>query len=89
MQAAAPLALQAVKNIDELFAIEREINGITGNERLATRTNQSAPLVASLFDWMSEQRQKLSRHAPVAAVMDYMLKRQAAFSVFLTDGRVP
>ncbi|MFO0430721.1 MAG: IS66 family transposase, partial [Hyphomonadaceae bacterium] len=87
VQAAAPLATQAVKKIDELFAIEREINGATANERLATRTSQSAPLVADLFDWMSEQRQKLSRHAPVAAAMDYMLKRQAAFSVFLTDGR--
>jgi transposase len=87
VQAAAPLATQAVKKIDELFAIEREINGATANERLATRTSQSAPLVANLFDWMSEQRQKLSRHAPVAAAMDYMLKRQPAFSVFLTDGR--
>ena len=87
VQAAAPLATQAVKKIDELFAIEREINGATANERLATRTSQSAPLVANLFDWMGEQRQKLSRHAPVAAAMDYMLKRQAAFSVFLTDGR--
>ena len=87
VQAAAPLATQAVKKIDELFAIEREINGATANERLATRTSQSALLVANLFDWMGEQRQKLSRHAPVAAAMDYMLKRQAAFSVFLTDGR--
>ena len=87
MQAAAPLATQAVKKIDKLFAIEREINGATANKRLATRTSQSAPLVADLFDWMSEQRQKLSRHAPVAATMDYMLKRHAAFTVFLTDGR--
>jgi len=85
--AAAPLATEAVKRIDELFAIEREINGAIANDRLATRTSQSASIVANLFGLISEQRQKLSRHAPVAAAMDNMLKRQAAFSVFLTDGR--
>lgn len=85
--AAAPLATEAVKRIDAIFAIERTINGASIDERLATRTGQSAPLVQDLFDWMAEQRQKLSRHASVAGAMDYMLKRYAPFSVFLTDGR--
>ena len=85
--AAAPLATEAVKRIDAIFAIERTINGASIDERLATRTGQSAPLVQDLFDWMAEQRQKLSRHASVAGAMDYMLKRYVPFSVFLTDGR--
>jgi transposase len=87
VQAASPMARTAVAKIDAIFAIEREINGATANERLATRTSQSTPLVADLFDWMTAERAKLSRHSPVAAAMDYLLKRQAAFSVFLTDGR--
>jgi transposase len=85
--AAAPLARQAVKKIDELFTIERTINATSVTARLAARTDQSAPLVKDLFDWMTIQRPKLSRHAPVAGAMDYMLKRQSAFSLFLTDGR--
>jgi hypothetical protein len=31
---------------------------------------------------------QLSRHDEVAQVMDYMLKRRAAFVRFLTDGRI-
>jgi transposase len=36
---------------------------------------------------MRAERAKLSRHAEVAKAMDYMLKRWAAFSRFLDDGR--
>jgi hypothetical protein len=33
----SPLALEAVRRIDEVFAIEREINGIAAEQRLAVR----------------------------------------------------
>jgi transposase len=37
---------------------------------------------------MRSERGKLSRHSDVAKAMDYMLKRWAAFTRFLDDGRV-
>lgn len=37
---------------------------------------------------MREQRAKLSRGNDVAKAMDYMLKRWAAFTRFLGDGRI-
>ena len=37
---------------------------------------------------MRGERAKLSRHADVAKAMDYMLKRWAAFTRFLDDGRI-
>jgi mitochondrial enoyl-[acyl-carrier protein] reductase / trans-2-enoyl-CoA reductase len=36
----APLALEAVRQIDAIFAIEREINGLPGEQRLAVRTTK-------------------------------------------------
>jgi transposase len=84
----SPLALEAVKRIDALFAIEQEINGLGADERLAVRQERSLPLVAALESWMREERAKLSRHAEVANAMDYMLKRWDAFARFLGDGRV-
>lgn len=87
VKAAAPLAHKAITRIDAIFAIERAINGVSAQARLTTRTEQSADLVADLFDWMDQNRATLSRHAPVAKAMDYMLKRKAAFTVFLKDGR--
>ena len=84
----SPLALEAVRRIDELFSIESEINSLDAGARLAVRQDRSAPLVAKLEAWMREERAKLSRHADVAAAMDYMLKRWEAFTRFLSDGRI-
>lgn len=84
----SPLALEAVRRIDALFDIERTINGKLPEERLAVRQEQSAPLVADLHAWMREHRAGLSRKNDVAKAMDYMLKRWAAFTRFLEDGRI-
>jgi transposase len=84
----SPIALEAVRRIDVLFEIERAINGLDADQRLAARQTQSAPLVAELEAWMRQERAKLSRHAEVAKAMDYMLKRWQAFTRFLSDGRV-
>ena len=42
----APIAIEAVKRIDALFAIEREINGASPEHRLAVRKERSRPLIA-------------------------------------------
>ena len=84
----SPLALEAVKRIDELFDIEREINGESAQDRLDARRERSGPLVAELEAWMREERAKLSRHAPLAKAMDYMLTRWEGFTRFLDDGRI-
>ncbi len=84
----SPIALEAVKRIDVLFDIERDINGLASEQRLAVRTERSAPLVAELEEWMRGERAKLSRHAPTAQAIDYMLKRWDGFTRFLDDGRI-
>ena len=84
----SPIALEAVKRIDAIFDIEREINGVTAEERLAARRSRSAPLVAALEEWTRSERAKLSRHNAVAKAIDYMLTRWPAFSRFLEDGRI-
>jgi len=84
----SPMALEAVTRIDRLFDIERAINGLPADRRLAVRTELSVPLVAELEAWMRAERARLSRHAPVAKAMDYMLKRWDGFTRFLRDGRL-
>ncbi len=87
-KARAPLALEAVRRIDEIFAVERNINGLPAAQRHAIRQVRVAPLVTSLETWMRSERARLSRHADVAKAMDYMLKRWDAFTRFLGDGRI-
>jgi transposase len=84
----APLAIEAVRRIDAIFAIEREINGLVATDRHVVRQDRVAPLVSDLADWMRTERGRLSRHAETAKAIDYMLKRWAAFTRFLDDGRI-
>jgi transposase len=84
----APLASEAVRRIDAIFAIEREINGATAEQRVAAREERVKPLVAELEAWMRGERARLSRHAETAKAIDYMLKRWPAFTRFLGDGRI-
>jgi transposase len=84
----SPLALEAVRRIDTLFAIERSINGDSAEQRRAVRQELSAPLIADLKAWLHEHRPKLSRGNDLAKAMDYILKRWAAFTLCLDDGRV-
>jgi transposase len=84
----APLAFEAVKRIDAIFDVEREINGQSADQRLAARRARVAPLVTNLATWMRAERARLSRHSEVAKAMDYMLKRWVAFTRFLDDGRI-
>ena len=84
----SPIALEAVKRIDALFDIEREINGLAADDRLERRRQDSRPLVAELEEWMRAERARLSRSSPVAEAIDYMLKRWDGFTAFLDDGRI-
>lgn len=84
----SPIALETVKRIDGIFAIEREINGKTADARRRHRQEHSKPLVDELQLWLSEQRGKLSRSSSVAKPIDYMLKRFDRFAAFLDDGRI-
>ncbi len=86
--AKAPLAAEAVRRIDAIFAVERTTNGLPSEQRLAVRREHVTPLVTELEAWMHATRSKLSRHAEVAKAMDYMLRRWDTFSRFLDDGRI-
>jgi transposase len=84
----APLAFEAVKRIDAIFDIEREINGHSIDERLAARRARVAPLGSDLESWMRKEYARLSRHNDVAKAMNYMLSRWDNFTRFLDDGRI-
>jgi hypothetical protein len=50
----SPIALEAVKRIDCLFAIEREINGLSADERRQVRQERSRLLVDDLRAWLAD-----------------------------------
>lgn len=84
----APMAIAAVKRIDALFEIERDISGLPPARRAAVRDDRSRPLVAELEVWLRENRRALSSKSATANAIDYMLKRWPSFTRFLDDGRI-
>ncbi|HYY39145.1 MAG TPA: IS66 family transposase [Xanthobacteraceae bacterium] len=84
----SPIAFEAVRKMDAIFMLERSINGLSPEQRVAVRRRDIALLVDDLIDWMKRERGKLSRHNEVAKAMDYMLKRIEVFTRFLDDGRI-
>ena len=88
----SPVALEAVKRIDAIFDIEREINGMDADARLAVRQERSRPLVEALHSWLLDERARMSKHNSVAKAIDYLMPpkgdRWDAFTAFLDDGRI-
>tara|TARA_R110000737_G_scaffold352044_1_gene396335 strand:+ start:208 stop:1851 length:1644 start_codon:yes stop_codon:yes gene_type:complete len=87
----SPIALDAVMRIDAIFAVEREITGLSAAARHEARQQRVAPLVNDLHDWMLAERARMSKHNPVAKAINYMLDgtgRWDAFTAFLDDGRL-
>jgi transposase len=84
----APIAIEAVKRIDALFSIERDINGVSPEQRLAVRDERSRPLMIALETYLREQRARLSGKGDTAKAIDYSLKRWPALTRFLDDGRL-
>lgn len=86
--AKAPIAIEAVRRIDELFAIERAIAGKSPDERKATRQSLSKPLVDALETWLREQRGRVSGKSDIGKAINYSLNRWPSFTRFLDDGRI-
>ena len=84
----APIAIEAVRRIDEIFAVERIINGLSSAERGAERQQQSKPLILELEIYLKEQQRLLSAKSDTAKAINYILTRWVAFTRFLDDGRI-
>jgi len=84
----SPIAIEAVKRIDALFDIERDINGKPPPERRRIRNEHSLPLVIDLERWLRQQRAKLSASSQVAKAIAYSLNRWNGLARFLDDGRL-
>lgn len=87
----SPIALEAVKRLDAIFDVEREITGLSAKARHDARQRLVRPMVEALCDWMRAERARMSKHNPVAKAINYMFEehdRWEAFTRFLDDGRI-
>lgn len=84
----SPIAVEAVRRIAELYAIEARIRGMAPVERMALRRAMVRPLVAELKQWLEAQLPRIPQSGKLAEAIRYALTRWTGLSRFLHDGRV-
>lgn len=84
----SPIALEAVRRIAELYAIEAQIRGKPPSERLAWRRALSQPIVISLRTWLESKLPQLAARSRLAEAIRYALGRWNGLGRFLDDGRI-
>ena len=83
------IAEQALKSIGRLYEIEAQAAGLPPEERQRLRNQQARPIAEALHAWMTTHRIKVPDGSGIARALDYSLKRWAALTRYLGDGRVP
>jgi len=84
----APIATEALKRIAALYRIEREIRGLSADERRVRRQAQAKTIIDALHAWLTEQLKTVSRKSAIAEAIRYALTRWEGLTRYLDDGRV-
>jgi transposase len=83
------IAEQALKSIGQLYEIEAQGVNLLPEERTRLREQQARPIAQALHTWMMAHRLKVPDGTGIARALDYSLKRWAALTRYLGDGRLP
>ena len=85
----SPVATQAIQRIAWIYKIERELQGLTAEERWAQRQARAKPLWEALFAWLTLERARVPDGSGTAKALDYSLNHWDALTANLDDGGVP
>jgi transposase len=84
----SPIAEEGLRLIQELYAIEADINGKPADLRQVARQTRSQPLLDAFHTWAVAQRRRLSAKAPLGKALQYSLSRWDALTRYVEDGRL-
>jgi transposase len=83
------IAGEALERIAALYVIELVAHELDTKDRQALRQTQAQPLLEDFKVWLLACRGHIPNGSSSAKAIDYTLKRWAALTHYLTDGRVP
>jgi transposase len=86
----SPVAREGIARIDELYLIEREIRGLSADERLRERQARAAPLLDALYTWLMSKLAQLPRKSALSKAIRYTVKpaHWPALVYYCSDGHV-
>jgi hypothetical protein len=82
------IAAEGLRQIAEIYAIEKDIRGTSPGQRLSARQARSAPLVAAFGDWLQAQRSRVSPKSRLGEKLAYIHRHWDGLQTFLNDGHV-
>jgi transposase len=85
----SPMALEALRRIGKLYAIEEQARGLGIEARLQLRTEKSQPALLALHDWLLHTRVNTAGGGASAKAMGYTLKRWPALIRYAKTGHLP
>jgi transposase len=84
----SPVAVEALRRIGELYAVEARVRGQSSAHRLVERRSFSKPIVQALHSWLGAQLLLVSGRSTLAEAIRYALSRWEGLTRFLNDGRI-
>ena len=86
----APLATQAMRIYQRLFAIERQAteHALNPEQIYALRQEKSKPILDEFYTWLIQAQAKTLPKSPIGKAVAYTLSHWQGLLVYLTDGRL-
>jgi transposase len=85
----SPMAETALKFIQQLYEVEREVQGLSAQERWSIRQSRGRPIAQKMHAWLIHTRGEIADGSAGARAMDYSLKRWAALVRYLDNAQLP
>lgn len=84
-------AVQGIALIDQLFALEREIDGRPPEQKREIRRQRAGPILEAFADFRARAQAApdVVEKSPLAAALRYSINQWDALRRFLDDGRLP
>jgi transposase len=84
----SPVAIEVLRRIATLYAIEAEVRGSSAEQRRALRVERARVVIDDLRLYLDARLRQVSAKSKLAEAIRYALNRWAGLTVFLDDGCV-
>lgn len=84
----APIAQEGLAQIQALYRIEKDLHGLSADQRQTERQERSKPIIDAFALWLARSRARVSSKSPTGEALKYIAKYWDGLCRFLSDGRI-
>ena len=84
----APIAQEGLAQIQALYRIEKDLRGLSADQRHTERQERSKPIIDAFALWLAQSRARVSGKSPTGEALKYIAKYWGGLCLFLDDGRI-